>query len=184
MSRIGKQPITIPEGTEIEIKEDNTVIIRGKKGEIQEKVSPEILVEEKEGRLYIKPKRNENKVKALWGLWRALLQNAVLGVNNGFEKKLEIKGVGYTAALEGNKIRLEVGYSHPVYLDIPEGIEVSVQKNVISVSGINKQKVGEFAAKIRKVRPPEPYKGKGIRYFGEKIRMKEGKKAAGVGEGK
>ena len=176
MSRIGKKPIQIPENVEMKI-EDQNVIIKGPKGKISQEVSSEIGVEKKEGKILVFPKKKTKKTAALWGLTRALLQNHVKGVTEGFEKKLEIRGIGYRAYLEGEKtLCLEVGFSHPVKLTIPEGLEVSLEKNIIKVSGINKQMVGEFAAKIRKVRKPEPYKGKGIRYLGEKVRKKEGKK--------
>jgi len=179
MSRIGKKPILIPENVEVKI-ENHQVLIKGPKGEISQEISPEISVEKKEDKIIIvSPKRKTKKTPALWGLTRALLQNHVIGVTQGFEKQLEIRGIGYKASLEGEKtLKLEVGFSHPVKLEIPADLNVSIEKNIIKVSGIDKQKVGEFAAKIRKVRPPEPYKGKGIRYVGEKVRKKEGKKAA------
>ena len=178
MSRIGKKPIIIPQGVEVAIK-DNVVVIKGPKGEISREVPAEILVEKKEDKIQLSLKKVTKGSRALWGLWRALLQNQVMGITSGFEKKLEIRGVGYRASLAGDKtIKLEVGFSHSVELKIPQEINVSVEKNIITVSGIDKQKVGEFAAKLRKIRPPEPYKGKGIRYLGEKVRKKEGKKAA------
>jgi len=178
MSRIGKRPIQIPEGVEVKI-EDQKVTVKGPKGELTCEVASEILVEKKDNQLQLSPKKKTKKTRALWGLWRALLQNAVIGVSSGFEKKLEIRGVGYKASLEGEKtLKLEVGFSHPVKVEIPEGISVCVEKNIITVSGIDKQKVGEFAAKVRSIRKPEPYKGKGIRYVGEVVRKKEGKKAA------
>jgi len=178
MSRIGKKPILIPEEVEVKI-EGQKVIIKGPKGEISQEVAAEILIEKKENKIQLSLKKLAKRSRALWGLWRALLENDIKGVTSGFEKKLEIRGVGYRATLEPDgTIKLEVGFSHPVKLKIPQRIDVSVEKNIVMVSGIDKQKVGEFAAKLRKVRPPEPYKGKGIRYFGEKVRKKEGKKAA------
>jgi large subunit ribosomal protein L6 len=178
MSRIGKKPILIPDDVEVKI-EDRQVVIKGQKGEISQEIPGEILVEKKEDKLIVSPKRRTKRTPALWGLIRALLQNHIKGVTEGFEKQLEIRGIGYKASLPDQKtIQLEVGFSHPVKIEIPEGLNVSVEKNIIKISGIDKQKVGEFAAKIRKVRPPEPYKGKGIRYIGEKVRKKEGKKAA------
>ena len=177
MSRIGKQPIIIPKDVQIEIR-GQKVAIKGPKGEISQEISPEISVEKKEDKIIVTPKRKTKKTPALWGLTRALLQNHVIGVTQGFEKQLEIRGIGYKASLEGEKtLKLKVGFSHPINLEIPAGLNVSIEKNIIKVSGIDKQKVGEFAAKIRRVRPPEPYKGKGIRYVGEKVRKKEGKKA-------
>ena len=178
MSRIGKKPIKIPENIEVKI-EPNQVLIKGPKGEISQKVPQEILVEKKENEIILSPQRKSKRTAALWGLTRALLQNHVKGVIDGFEKKLEIKGIGYKASLEKEKtLCLNVGFSHPVNLEIPEGLKISVEKNIITVWGIDKQRVGEFAAKIRRVRKPEPYKGKGIRYLEEKVRLKEGKKAA------
>lgn len=178
MSRVGKKPITIPRQVQIEIS-GNRVGVRGPKGEIFQDIPEGLLVEQKEGIIIVSPQRNSNKVAALWGLIRALLQNHVKGVSEGFEKRLEIIGVGYKAAIEGtNKLKLEVGFSHSVFLDIPDDLKVAVEKNIIIVSGCDRQKVGELSAKIRRVRPPEPYKGKGIRYLGEKVRRKEGKKAA------
>lgn len=177
MSRIGKKPIQIPQGVEVEIK-DRAVKVKGPKGEIQQEIPAEILVEKKEDKIIVSPKEWLKKTPALWGLSRALLQNCLEGVSKGFEKKLEIHGIGYKASLEGEKtLNLTVGFSHPVKLEIPEGIAVLVEKNIITISGIDKQKVGQFAAKVRAVRKPEPYKGKGIRYLGEKVRKKEGKKA-------
>jgi len=124
--------------------------------------------------------RSKN-VKALWGLYRSLINNMIVGVTQGYEKKLELRGIGYKASVDGQgNLVLEVGYSHPVTIQKEEGIDFAVEKNIVSVKGIDKQKVGEMAARIRKVRPPEPYKGSGIRYLGEKIRMKLGKKAAGA----
>jgi len=180
MSRIGKKPILIPEGVDVEIKEKK-VYFKGDKGELSQFIPDGIGVKKEEGKILVFQERKNKNTPALWGLARALLQNCVDGVSRGFEKKLELIGVGYKVALEGDKtLGLEVGFSHPVKLEIPDDIKVSVEKNIITVFGIDKQKVGEFAAKIRRVRPPEPYKGKGIRYLGEKVRRKEGKKAAGA----
>ena len=178
MSRIGKKPIIIPSSVEIVIKNQN-VIVKGPKGEISQEIPPEILVKKDNDKVIVSPKKMVKQTPALWGLIRMLLQNHIKGVSEGFEKKLEIRGIGYHASVEGEKnLRLEAGFSHPVVLKIPDGLDVLVEKNIIKVSGINKQRVGEFAAKIREIRKPEPYKGKGIRYVGEKVRRKEGKKAA------
>ena len=182
MSRIGKKPITIPEGVEVKM-EDNLVKVKGPKGELQREVPAEIKVEIKEKELLVSPQKETKRTKALWGLSRALLSNMVEGVSQGYIKKLEIEGVGYKAVLEGEDLVLNVGFSHPVEIKKPEGITFSAEKNAITISGIDKEKVGQIAAKIRKVKPPEPYKGKGIRYEGEEIRRKAGKKAAGAGEG-
>jgi large subunit ribosomal protein L6 len=179
MSRIGKKPIIIPPQVTVEIK-GAEVKVKGPKGELTQIIPEDILVEQKDSQLVITCKRTIKRTPALWGLSRALLQNCVDGVFKGFERKLEIIGIGYKAAKEGEgRLKLEVGFSHPVFLDIPEGLTLAVEKNIIILTSIDKQKIGQFAANIRKVRPPEPYKGKGIRYLGEKVRRKEGKKAGG-----
>lgn len=178
MSRIGKKPIEIPDDVEIKIAE-RLVKIKGPKGEMSKEIPLEIGIEIKDKKILLNPKRKTKKSGALWGLIRSLLYNDVKGVTEGFEKELELIGIGYRASMEKEKLLvLEVGFSHKVEIEVPEGIDVSVKKNIITISGIDKQKVGEVAAKIRKIRPPEPYKGKGIRYVGEKVRRKEGKKAA------
>ncbi len=177
MSRVGKKPIEIPEGVEVKI-EGRNVIIKGPKGELSREVRPEIKVEVKDGKILVTPQIETKKTKAFWGLTRALLNNMVKGVTEGYEKKLEIRGLGYKASLEGKDLVLMVGFTHPVKLVIPEEIKVAVEKNIITVSGIDKELVGLIASKIRKVRPPEPYKGKGIRYLGEHVRRKAGKKVA------
>ena len=187
MSRIGKQPIKVSQGTEIKIEGD-TIKVKGSKGELSFDLPSEIKAEMKEDNILISPRNKEtkqnesadkkaNEVSALWGLTRALIFNMVKGVTEGFEKKLEIQGVGYKAAMQGNKLVMQLGFSHPVELEMPEGVELKVEKNIIIVSGIDKQKVGQTAAKIRDFKKPEPYKGKGIRYEGEKVRRKAGKKA-------
>ncbi|XOB40426.1 MAG: 50S ribosomal protein L6 [Candidatus Nealsonbacteria bacterium] len=175
MSRIGKKPIEIPEGVEVKI-ENGKVTIKGPKGELFWGVRPEIGVEVKEGKIFVLPKVSTKKTKAFWGLTRALLANMVKGVVEGYQKKLEIRGLGYKAKLEGEDLVLQVGFTHPVKLKIPEDIKILVEKNIITVSGINKERVGLIASKIRKVKRPEPYKGKGIRYLGEQVRRKAGKK--------
>ena len=179
MSRIGKKTIIIPEGVEVKI-DDQEITVKGPKGELFLKILDGFLIEQKENTLSVVPIKGRGKINsAIWGLTRALLQNNVEGVTQGFEKKLEIRGVGYRATLEGEKkLKLELGFSHLVELDVPDNLKVAVEKNIIIISGIDKQKVGEFAAKIRAFRKPEPYKGKGVRYLGEKVRRKEGKKAA------
>ena len=177
MSRIGKKPIEIPQGVEIKIQ-PGEVIVKGQKGEIKQAIPAGILVEQKDNIIIIKPERGGKNIPALWGLTAALLGNNVRGVSMGFEKKLEIKGVGYKVALEGeNKLRLDLGFSHPVYLEVPADLTAAIEKQFITISGADRQKVGQFAAQIRVLRKPEPYQGKGIRYFGEVVRRKEGKKA-------
>ncbi len=176
MSRIGKKPIEIPKEVKVKI-EGQKVKIEGPKGQLEREFRPEIKIEIKENKIFVSPKIETKKTKAFWGLTRALLANMVKGVTEGFEKKLQIEGLGYRAQMEGENLVLNVGFSHPVKISPPKGIKFSVQKNIISVSGIDKELVGQTAAKIRKVRPPEPYKGKGIRYLGEEIKRKVGKKA-------
>ncbi len=176
MSRIGKKPIEIPQGVEVKI-DGSKVLIKGPKGELAFEVRSEIKIEVKEGKILVTPQIETKNTKAFWGLTRALLQNMVKGVTEGYEKKLEIEGVGYKANLEGQDLVLNVGFSHPVKIKAPEGIKFTVEKNIVTISGIDKGLVGQTAAKVRKVRPPEPYKGKGIRYVGEQIRRKVGKKA-------
>lgn len=177
MSRVGKKPIGIPEGVEVKI-DGKKVVVKGPKGELFQEVRPEIKVEVKEGKILVSPQAETKKTKAFWGLIRALLNNMIKGVTAGFEKKLEIKGVGFRAKVEGEDLVLSVGFSHSVKIEAPEGIKFSVDKNIITVSGIDKGLVGEIAAKVRRVRPPDPYKGKGIMYLGEVVRRKVGKKAA------
>lgn len=175
MSRIGKKPIKIPEGVEVKISGD-LVIIKGSKGELPQKIRPEIKVEKKEGQIFVSPKIETKKTKAFWGLTRSLLANNIKGIAKGYEKKLVIEGLGYKAQMQGEDLVLRVGFTHPIKISPPEGIKLSVDKNIITVSGIDKGLVGQLAAKIRKVRPPEPYKGKGIKYLGEVVKRKPGKK--------
>lgn len=176
MSRIGKKPVFIPESVHLDYK-DNVLNVKGPKGELQLKTFAEIKVNFDIGKLTLETKNDQRTTRALHGLLQRLISNAVEGVTNGFTKKLEYKGVGYRAAINGNKIILNIGYSHPVEIIAPKNIEFKVEKNIISVVGIDKQLVGEMAAQIRQVRPPEPYKGKGIRYLGEYVKIKQGKAA-------
>ena len=179
MSRIGKQPIKITEGVEVTIKGRN-IIVRGPKGELSLDVPEVLKVEKKDDEIIVTIEMQRKQSKALWGTFRALIQNLILGVTIGFEKKLEIRGIGYKANVESkDTIRIDVGYSHPIFMEIPEGLEVKVEKELVTITGIEKQAVGQLAAKIRATRKPEPYKGKGIRYLGEKVRRKEGKKVVG-----
>lgn len=176
MSRIGKKPIDIPDGVNVKI-ERQKVTISGPKGQLSREIRPEIKVEIRKGKIYLTPKKSGKNVKAFWGLSRAILFNMVEGVTKGFEKKLEIQGTGYKGRIDGENLILNVGFSHEVKISPPEGIKFSVEKNIITVFGIDKEKVGQVAAKIRKIRPPNPYTGKGIKYLGEQVRKKEGKKA-------
>ena len=177
MSRIGKQPINIPTGVEIKLTGDK-IIVQGPKGKIERILRPEIEVKIKNQQALVSIKEETLEAKAFHGLFRTLIANDIYGVTQGWQKTLEITGVGYRAKMEGKNLILEVGFSHLVTIEPPEGIEFSVEgNNRIIISGIRKDKVGEIAAKIRAVRPPEPYKGKGIHYLGEVIRRKEGKRA-------
>jgi large subunit ribosomal protein L6 len=177
MSRLGKVPIKLPVGTQA-ILEDNFILVKGPKGELKEKLPESVKVDIAESKIKVTVANEEiKKEKALWGLFRSLINNMVIGVNDGFEKRLEINGVGYRANVAGNKLVLNVGYSHPVEFLIPESINIQVEGNIIAIAGIDKQLVGEVAAQIRKIRKPEPYKGKGIKYIDEIIRRKMGKAA-------
>jgi large subunit ribosomal protein L6 len=177
MSRIGKQPIAVPDGVEVMI-EPELVRVRGPRGELSERVSREIGVEQDNGQVLVTRPTDRGEHRALHGLTRSLIANMVEGVTNGFEKRLEIQGVGYRAQLQGSRLVLALGYSHPVEMNAPDGIEFEVpQPTRVVVRGISKQVVGEVAANIRKRRPPEPYKGKGIRYEGEYVARKVGKRA-------
>ena len=177
MSRIGRQPIEIPDGVNVAV-DPGRVTVNGPLGELTQNVPQRMLIEKEDGQLVVKRPTERGDDRALHGLTRSLVANMVEGVTNGFEKRLEIQGVGYRASLRGTALELNVGYSHPVVIDAPAGItfEVPVQTEVL-VKGIDKQQVGEIAAEIRHVRPPEPYKGKGIRYDGEYVLRKVGKRA-------
>ncbi|MDO4622664.1 MAG: 50S ribosomal protein L6 [Eubacteriales bacterium] len=175
MSRIGRLPVTVPAGVTVTIKEGNVVTCKGPKGEIERALAPELTIEQNENVIEVKRPNDEKRMKALHGLTRTLLNNMVVGVSAGFEKVLEVNGVGYRAAKQGKKLVLNLGYSHPVEMEDPEGIQTVVEGNKITVKGISKEKVGQYAAEIRGKRAPEPYKGKGIKYIDEVIRRKEGK---------
>jgi large subunit ribosomal protein L6 len=177
MSRIGKQPIPVPEGVAVEI-EPGLVRVKGPKGELSERVSTAMTIERSDGELTVTRPTDRGEHRALHGLTRTLIANMVAGVTDGYEKRLEIQGVGYRAALRGSDLELQVGYSHPVQVRAPDGIQFEAPTPTqIVVRGSSKQAVGEIAARIRKVRPPEPYKGKGIRYVGEYVQRKVGKRA-------
>ena len=176
MSRIGKLPVSIPSGVTITVDSDNTVTVKGPKGQLSQKIAPAMIIEQENGTLTVKRPNDQKENRSLHGLSRTLINNMVVGVTTGFSKALEIVGVGYRAQLQGTNLLLNMGYSHPVEMIPPKGITVEVpnQTSVI-VHGIDKQAVGQFAAEIRQVRKPEPYKGKGIKYANEFIRRKEGK---------
>lgn len=185
MSRIGKQPIVIPAGVELTIDGQN-VKVKGPKGELERSIHPIVKVakEDVEGVAQVQfeiPDEEDGNQRAHWGTSRANVANMVIGVTEGFERKLEVNGVGYRVNVQGNKVVLNVGYSHPVDFVLPEGVEAKAEDNVLTLTGINKQLVGETASRMRSVRKPEPYKGKGIKYMEEVIRRKAGK-AAKAGE--
>jgi large subunit ribosomal protein L6 len=184
MSRVGKKPVIIPSGVTAEMK-DQIFTVKGPKGTltmpVHEKVS--IAVNGQEINVDV-AKKEDKKEKALWGLFRSLVQNMVEGVEKGFEKKLEVNGVGFKVALAGTKLTLNLGFSHPIDMEIPTDVKVEVEKNLITVSGSDKQRVGQFAAEIRELKKPEPYKGKGIKYIDEVVRRKAGKVVKAVGGGK
>lgn len=175
MSRIGKKPIAIPAGVDVKI-EKNLITVKGPKGELKLEIHPLIRVAVKDNEIILDIADQEDKTeKSLWGLFNRLINNMVIGVTAGFEKKLEVVGVGFRVALQGQKLLLNVGYSHQVEYILPQGISGSVEKNIITLTGSDKYLVGETAAQLRRIKKPEPYKGKGIRYFGEVIKKKAGK---------
>lgn len=178
MSRIGRKPIIVPEGVEVTVDENNFVVVKGPNGQLQFQFNKVISIEKNENELLVTRPNDGRLERSLHGTTRSVLQNMITGVTTGFTKELEIHGVGYRATLKGNVLSLSLGKSHTDDLEIPEGVTVEVPKNTqIIVKGANKQVVGEFAAKIRECRKPEPYKGKGVRYKGERIIIKEGKTA-------
>jgi len=176
MSRIGGKPIPVPEKVSVDIK-DRAVKVKGPKGEMDLDLAEEVEAEMEDGSVVIKPLGDDKRSRSMWGMQRSLLANMVEGVSQGFERKLEITGVGYRAQMKGKNLNLQLGFSHDVLFETPDGIEIKCPSQTeIVISGIDKQKVGQVAAKIRGYRPPEPYKGKGVRYEGEYILRKEGKK--------
>ena len=179
MSRIGKKEISIPSGVEVKLQ-DSVLSVKGPKGELRMRVHDLVDIKIEGDKAQVNPKDDSKFANALWGTFASHLQNMIIGVTEGYSKKLLVEGVGYRVEQKGNKIELKVGFSHPVEVDVPEGLsaEVDAKENSITVSGIDKQKVGQFAADIRKIKKPEPYKGKGIRFEGEHILRKEGKRAA------
>jgi len=176
MSRVGKKPIPIPEKTKITYK-DKMLSVQGEKGVLTRMIHPDVDVKIEDKTLTILVDRQDKKTKALWGMTRALISNMVSGVSAGFERALEINGLGYRAELKGNSIELQLGYSHPISFPLPDGITAKVDKNIIRLSGIDKDLLGLTASSIRRLRPPEPYKGKGVKYAEERIIRKAGKTA-------
>ena len=176
MSRIGRMPIAIPAGVTVEVAENNKVTVKGPKGTLERVLPAEMEIKVEGSEITVARPNDLKKMKSLHGLTRTLIQNMIIGVTEGYQKKLEVNGVGYRAAKQGKKLTLSLGYSHPVEMEDPEEIEVTVEgQNLIIVSGIDKEKVGQYAAEIREKRAPEPYKGKGIKYQDEVIRRKVGK---------
>ena len=176
MSRIGKMPISIPAGVEVTMGEGNLITVKGPKGTLTQKLSEKMTLTREDGVIVVTRPNDEKENRSLHGLTRTLLNNMVIGVTEGFKKELDVNGVGYRVAKEGNKLNMNIGFSHPVIMEEPEGITIEVPSpNKIIINGTDKQKVGQFAAEVRGKRPPEPYKGKGIKYSDEVIRRKEGK---------
>lgn len=182
MSRVGKKPIKIPEGITVNIN-GNSVVVKGPKGELVEKFKPEVIISVENGQIILRVKGKNQFSNSLHGLYRSLIANMIYGVVTGWNKGLELTGVGYRASVSGNNLILNVGFSHSISFPVPAGIIITVKENKINVSGVDKQLVGETAAKIRRIKPPEPYKAKGIHYIGEKIRRKAGKIVKTVGAG-
>lgn len=178
MSRIGKKEIQIPAGTDVSVI-SNELTVKGKGGTLKKMVHPMIAINVENGAVTVVPKSSNRLARALWGTYAAHVRNMIAGVNTPFVKKLQVEGIGYRAELSGKQLKLQVGFSHPILVAIPESLTVGVDKNIITVSGANKELLGEFAASVRAIKKPEPYKGKGIRYEGEYVRMKQGKKVAG-----
>ena len=180
MSRIGRMPITVPAGVEVTIAENNVVTVKGPKGTLTQALRPEMILEQDGNTIHVKRPSDDKLHCALHGMTRALLHNMVVGVSEGFKKELEINGVGYRAAKQGSKLTLTLGFSHPVEFEDTDTIKIELKDALhFSITGIDKQEVGQFAAEVRGVRPPEPYKGKGIRYVGEYVIRKEGKAGKG-----
>ena len=175
MSRIGRLPVVVPAGVTVEVKENNYVVVKGSKGTLERNLPVEMDIKVEDGQVVVTRPNDLKKMKALHGLTRTLIHNMVVGVSEGYQKVLEVNGVGYRAQKQGKKLVLSLGYSHPVEMEDPEGLETTVDGNEITVKGISKEKVGQYAAEIREKRRPEPYKGKGIKYADEVIRRKVGK---------
>jgi len=176
MSRIGKYPVPLPKGVTAQVT-NGTVAVKGPKGELKLKLVPEVTADVKEGSIAIAPREQTDRARAMWGMQRTLVSNLVKGVTEGYTEKLEVSGVGYRAAVQGKNLNLQLGFSHDVNHPIPAGIQIVCEKpTMITITGIDKQLVGQVASEIRSYRPPEPYKGKGVKYAGERIRRKEGKK--------
>ena len=182
MSRIGKKPVVIPEGVTVTVGKDNVVTVKGKKGELSQAIDRDITIEVKDGQVVFSRPTDQIRHRALHGLYRAIVANLVKGVTDGYERKLELIGVGFKATNQGNVLDLAIGYSHNIIFEVPSELKVATQQEkgqnpIITLEGIDKQLIGQVAAKLRSLRKPEPYKGKGIRYMGEVVRKKAGKSA-------
>jgi len=177
MSRIGKKEIVIPAGTEVSVA-PHEFIVKGKGGELRRALHPSIGIEVEGSAVKVLPKTHSRLARALWGTYASHVRNMIEGVNTPFVKKLVVEGIGYRAEVAGDKLKLQVGFSHPIVASIPKGLAVAAEKNVITISGADKEKVGQFAADVRSIKKPEPYKGKGIRYDSEIVRRKQGKRTA------
>jgi large subunit ribosomal protein L6 len=182
MSRIGKQPIPLPAGVTIDVDKSNVVTVKGPKGELKQQIDPDMTVSINEQELMVERPTEQKRHRALHGLYRSLINNMVKGVSDGYEIKLEVIGVGFKAEAQGNRLDLSLGFSHPIVMIMPPGIDIQTETKrgvapVITLQGVDKQLIGQIAAKIRGLRPPEPYKGKGVRFLGEQIRRKAGKSA-------
>ncbi|MCH2546822.1 MAG: 50S ribosomal protein L6 [Alphaproteobacteria bacterium] len=176
MSRIGKLPITVPSGVQVDIK-DHLVTVKGQKGELKQKIVGDVSVTINDGEINVKPANDTKRARAMWGMSRTLINNMITGVTDGFTKRLEIRGVGFRASVDGKILNLSLGFSHEIKYAIPEGISIVAEKpTLLVISGTDAQKVGQTAALLRSLRKPEPYKGKGVRYENERVIMKEGKK--------
>ncbi len=176
MSRIGKRPIAIPAGTEVKVDSEN-INVKGKQGTLVRPLHSAVAIKVENNEVIVEPAGKSRLAGALWGTYASHVRNMIAGVNTPFVKKLQVEGIGYRAELAGREIKLQVGFSHPILVAIPEGLTIAIEKNVISITGPDKEMVGQFAADVRSIKKPEPYKGKGIRYEGEVIHMKQGKKA-------
>jgi large subunit ribosomal protein L6 len=179
MSRVGKKSITVPDAVETKISGQN-ISVKGPKGTLDFSFHWDVEVKIEGKEIQVSVKKITKQTKALWGLTRVLIANMIEGVTKGFEKQLELQGVGFRMAVQGKKLNMALGFSHPVEVEIPDGLEAKIEKNILTISGIDKQKVGQFAAAVRSLKKVEPYKGKGFRYVGEIVRKKAGKKAAGA----
>ena len=177
MSRLGKLAIAIPAGTDVSVSPE-AITVKGKGGTLSRATHPAVKVSVADGNASVEPANNTRLAKALWGTYAAHVRNMITGVNTPFQKKLQIEGIGFKAELQGKNLKMALGFSHPVIVAIPEGLTAVIEKNIITISGADKDAVGQFAASVREIKKPEPYKGKGIRYEGEVVRQKQGKKAA------